>query len=91
MKKATVPKNTLPVLYVFPDKANGCNVGRQRTRRKCGQQPSRNAVHTGVELLSNNVCNQSIVSPYYFSMSLTVFTSPSLNTSGDLRAFPKAN
>lgn len=39
MKKATVPKNTLPVLYVFPDKANGCNVGRQRTRRKCGQQP----------------------------------------------------
>ena len=53
--------------------------------------PSKNAVYTGVELLSNNVCNQSIVSPYYFSMSLTVFTSPSLNTSGDLRAFPKAN
>ena len=53
--------------------------------------PSRNAVHTGVELLSNNVCNQSIASPHYFNMSFMVFTSPSLNTSGDLRAFPKAN
>ena len=53
--------------------------------------PSRNTVHTGVELLSNNVCSQSIASPYYFNMSFMVFTSPSLNTSGDLRAFPKAN